>query len=134
MFDNICSLPLTSDLFAQAVHPTEPLVAVGQLTGHVATLRLPPAGTRAGTIATAWRTKRHAGSCRGLGFSADGRTLFSAGADGVVKAAETGTGVVRSKVVLPMVDRYVLFFPFPSLPISHVNYSVWTGWVRDSRC
>ncbi|KAF1817420.1 hypothetical protein P152DRAFT_469859 [Eremomyces bilateralis CBS 781.70] len=115
MFDNVCSLPLSSDLFAQAVHPTEPIVAVGLLTGHVAALRLPAADDNGdasvlsaattesgtGTIETIWRTRRHQESCRSLGFSVDGRTLFSAGADGVVKAAETETGVVRSKIVLP---------------------------------
>lgn len=41
MYDALCNLPLTSDLFAQAIHPTNPLVAVGLASGHVQTLRLP---------------------------------------------------------------------------------------------
>lgn len=85
MFDNICSLPLTSDLFAQALHPTEPLLAVGLYSGHVETFRLPAAADDSaanedaakaengcGKIDTAWRTRRHKGSCRCLGFSVDG--------------------------------------------------------------
>lgn len=40
-FDNICTLPLPTDLFAQALHPTEPLLAVALASGHVQTYRLP---------------------------------------------------------------------------------------------
>ena len=42
MFENICSLPLTSDLLTQDIHPTQPLVAVGLASGHVQTYKLPP--------------------------------------------------------------------------------------------
>lgn len=116
MFDSICSLPLSSELFAQAVHPEEPLVAVGLSSGHVATLKLPPleigvaTSTRkehlgnngTDTITVAWRTRRHQESCRCLAYSNDGRQLYSAGADGLVKAAETETGRVTGKVALPL--------------------------------
>lgn len=44
MFDNICSLPLRSDIFAQATHPTVPLFTVGLSSGHVQTFRLPSIG------------------------------------------------------------------------------------------
>lgn len=118
MFDTVCSLPLSSDLFAQAVHPTERLVAVGLSAGHVATLRLPPPdgsvssptasksrGRRGsngtGFIDTAWRTKRHKGSCRCLSYSVDGRQLYSAGTDGLVKAADSESGVVIGKIAVP---------------------------------
>lgn len=110
MFDTICSLPLTSDLFAQSIHPISPLIALGLASGHVQIHRLPfcnstngraPPGAGHGTIETAWRTHRHKGSCRSLSFGPDGALLFSAGADGLVKVATTETGQVVSKVAIP---------------------------------
>ncbi|EXJ96096.1 hypothetical protein A1O1_01222 [Capronia coronata CBS 617.96] len=41
MLDIICTLPLKSDLFAQAIHPSEPLFAVGLSSGHVQAYKLP---------------------------------------------------------------------------------------------
>merc|ERR1711939_1189133 len=41
MFDTICTLPLQSDLFAQVIHPSEPLFAVGLSSGHVQAYKLP---------------------------------------------------------------------------------------------
>ena len=94
MFENLCTLPLTSDLFAQAIHPSEPLFTVGLSSGHVQTFRLPSLDEDDGegddddatsvksggsssrgtaTIETLWRTRRHKGSCRSLGYSYDGR-------------------------------------------------------------
>ncbi|KAF2764003.1 hypothetical protein EJ03DRAFT_282953, partial [Teratosphaeria nubilosa] len=114
MFDTLCSFPLSSDLFAQAVHPTEPLVAVGLSSGHVATLALPAAepaesvepgrrgSTGTGVVDTTWKTKRHKGSCRCLGYSVDGRSLYSAGTDGMVKAADSETGQVTGKLGVPL--------------------------------
>ncbi|KAK5171759.1 WD repeat-containing protein jip5 [Saxophila tyrrhenica] len=127
MLDAICTLPLGADLFTQAIHPIEPLVAVGLSSGHVATLRLPPVelssnangdnsssdedsepapkrrrgsdGT--GVVDTVWRTRRHQGSCRTLSYSIDGRSLYSAGTDGIVKAADAETGKVTGKVAIP---------------------------------
>ncbi|KAK0660363.1 WD repeat-containing protein jip5 [Lasiodiplodia hormozganensis] len=120
MFDTICNLPLSSDLFAQAIHPTEPLVAVGLSAGHVQTFRLPPVATSDddnssvqdasaasengfGQIETAWRTRRHKGSCRSLAYSVDGEALYSAGTDGLVKAASSETGQVLSKINVPRI-------------------------------
>ncbi|CAD0096205.1 unnamed protein product, partial [Aureobasidium mustum] len=115
MFDTICTLPLSSELFSQALHPTAPLVAVGLSSGHVATLRLPAiegddedeaqaeaAATGRGQIEAAWRTRRHKGSCRSLGYSLDGSTLFSAGTDGIVKGADSVTGKVVTKIAVPL--------------------------------
>lgn len=124
MYDTICTLPLTSDLFAQAIHPSEPIIAVGLASGHVQTYRLPAlanshgsssSGTSAttnggtsittngGAIETVWRTKRHKGSCRGLAFGVDGASLVSAGTDGIVKVAKAETGRVEVKIGVPMV-------------------------------
>ncbi len=109
MLENICTLPLTSDLFALSIHPTSPLLALGLASGHVQIHRLPPSSTDGttssnghGTIETAWRTRRHKGSCRTVAFSADGTHLFSAGTDGLVKAAMTETGQVVSKITVPL--------------------------------
>ena len=131
MFDTICSLPLTSDLFAQAIHPLEPVVAVGLSSGHVQSFKLPPAPISAenspspaevlgqlfgrrlssaasdnglGEIESAWRTRRHKGSCRHLAYSVDGEILYSAGTDGLVKAARSESGQVIGKVAIPNVS------------------------------
>lgn len=121
MLDSICTLPLDHDIFAQAVHPNVPLVTVGLSSGHVASLRLPPvdddsepddvkhphpSGRRGsnGTdfVDTTWRTKRHKGSCRCLAYSISGQQIYSAGTDGLVKAADVETGRVVGKVAIPM--------------------------------
>ncbi|CAD6448256.1 28dfa17e-f87d-4ced-b597-e13cbe66ad8d [Sclerotinia trifoliorum] len=123
MFENLCTLPLSSELFTQALHPTEPILAVGLSAGHVHCFRLPAAeeesaledgdgdgdmsvlstGTSTGTstIETEWRTRRHKGSCRTLGFSWDGEVLYSAGTDSLLKAAASATGQVISKIRIP---------------------------------
>ncbi|CAG8975609.1 hypothetical protein HYALB_00006816 [Hymenoscyphus albidus] len=118
MFENLCTLPLSSELFAQAVHPNEPVLAVGLSGGHVQSFRLPPVAgdssedgdgdgdvsilsTGTNTIDTEWRTRRHKGSCRTLTYSADGEFLYSAGTDGLLKVASSSTGRVVSKILTP---------------------------------
>ncbi|KAF2621274.1 WD domain-containing protein [Macroventuria anomochaeta] len=115
MFENVCAIPLDYDLFAQAIHPEEPVVAVGLASGHVQTYRLPgSAGDDSdheatlasesgfGHIDTVWKTRRHKGSCRTLGFSVDGSQLYSAGTDGIVKVADSTTGQVTAKIAVPL--------------------------------
>ncbi|OQU96098.1 WD domain-containing protein [Cladophialophora immunda] len=41
MFDTICTLPVQSDIFAQVVHPRQPLFAIGLSSGHVHAYKLP---------------------------------------------------------------------------------------------
>lgn len=115
MFENVCAIPLDYDLFAQAIHPDAPIVAVGLASGHVQTYRLPSDGdddtaraldSGCGHIDTVWRTRRHKGSCRTLGFSVDGLQLHSAGTDGIVKVADSMTGQVAAKIAVPL-DPYV---------------------------
>ncbi|KAL4769459.1 WD repeat-containing protein jip5 [Aspergillus nidulans var. acristatus] len=116
MFDTVCTLPLSADLFAQAIHPSEPIISVGLSTGHVQTFRLPAeeeensddeqasvssSRNGKGHIDTMWRTRRHKGSCRTLTFGIDGEMLYSAGTDGLVKAARAETGVVENKILIP---------------------------------
>jgi hypothetical protein len=124
-YETVCTLPLKADLLAQAVHPSEPILSVGLASGHVETFRLPATehsddededddedvegssrlsatnGNGTGHIDTIWSTRRHKGSCRCLGFSIDGDMLYSAGTDGIVKAAKAETGVVVNKILIP---------------------------------
>lgn len=106
MFENVCAIPLDHDLFAQAIHPEEPIVAVGLASGHVQTYRLPGGVTASesgfGHIDTVWKTRRHKGSCRTLGWSVDGAHLYSAGTDGIVKVADAATGQVTAKIAVPL--------------------------------
>lgn len=115
MFENVCTIPLPHDLFAQAIHPEEPIVSVGLASGHVHTFRLPAGASDDddadetlasesgfGLIETAWKTRRHKGSCRALGFGVDGSQLYSAGTDGIVKAADITTGSVTAKIAIPL--------------------------------
>lgn len=114
MFENLCALPVEHDIFVQAIHPEEPIIAVGLASGHVQTYRLPSGASDDdgdetiasekgfGTIDKVWDTRRHKGSCRTLGYSVDGTSLYSAGTDGMVKVADCMTGQVTAKICVPL--------------------------------
>ncbi|KAH7119832.1 WD40-repeat-containing domain protein [Dendryphion nanum] len=127
MFDTVCTIPLSHELFAQAIHPEEPIVSVGLASGHVHTYRLPAGASDNddadetlasesgfGHIETTWKTRRHKGSCRTLAFDVAGTQLYSAGTDGIMKAADVTTGQVTAKIAIPL-DPALNTFDHPSL-------------------
>ena len=116
MYDTVCTLPFAASITALAVHQTQPIFAVGLVSGHVGARRLPPIEPKSrnegnhkgrrgsdgtGTIESIWKTRRHKGSCRSICFSHDGRKIISAGTDGIVKGADVETGRVEWKLRTP---------------------------------
>ncbi|KAF8533546.1 WD40-repeat-containing domain protein [Trichophaea hybrida] len=104
------SIALSSDIFSLAVHPTRPIFVAGLSSGHVYTYTWPStpddddeAPTTEQDFTVAWKTHRHKGSCRSAVYSDDGETLYTAGADTLLKAAASATGHVVSKSLLPSI-------------------------------
>ncbi|BFZ63040.1 hypothetical protein YB2330_004152 [Saitoella coloradoensis] len=84
-----------SEVFSLSLHPTEDLITVAQLTGHVACYRYTDDGAAPVEV---WKAKRHKKSSRGVQFTDDGLHLVSIGRDRVIKKAATETGRVVAKM------------------------------------
>ncbi|KAF5618513.1 WD repeat-containing protein [Fusarium sp. NRRL 52700] len=98
MFENTCTLPLSADVFATALHPTQPLLTVGLSSGHVETFRLPSSSSSDDNADADGDTSVLSD---GKIYSHDGSAVYSAGTDALVKHFDPKTGQVISKFVIP---------------------------------
>ena len=116
MYDTVCNLSFAAQINTLAVHPTEPTIAVGLVSGHVEARRLSSAQANQeaeleprvrrgsdgiGIVEALWKTRRHKGSCRSICFDHDGTKIMSTGTDGIVKGADAQTGRVEWKLRAP---------------------------------
>ena len=103
-------MELPCEVFSIDSHPTEPMLAVGLVSGEVQWcclsndraaitnfLRYSYNYSQISFGPVQWETKRHKSSCRSVRYSPSGSLIASAGADGLIKWASADTGNVLYK-------------------------------------
>jgi WD40 repeat protein len=93
---SFATISLKSQPFGMDVHPSRPLIAAGLVTGQLQLydFEAPDAGTDAegeGATQKVSSARPHQGACRALCFAADGKTVWSTGADGTLQQRDITT-------------------------------------------
>lgn len=81
-------------IFCLSFHPENPEFVLGFASGRLTCYSYKADGS---SPQVKWTTKRHKRSCRAVTYTTDGKYIISAGADKVVKKADSATGKVKAK-------------------------------------
>jgi WD40 repeat protein len=114
----LLDLQFHDPIFSVASHPSQPLLAIGLANGHIYMLQYDVKVLKAisdkswkvkiakdaeyegNSVEILWKTRRHKGSVRSLTFDAQGESLFSIGADKVLKKSNVTNGKVILKTTI----------------------------------